>query len=205
MVKKQIRKEIDRTIKQIWLTEISKDYGDGLLLKERALQCSFYHYLRNDLEPVLEENHLCIYPEFHLRGFGERGYQADLAICEMDFNRDTYWLKEKVKDVITIIELKYGGSEAWMSSDLSKIKEYAKKLSYDCQYYFASIDERGSDQNRNSWTQLNWLDGRSTGAWADGCFTELNAGWLDGEMVFEVMSYNHMNTQQERVTCEFRW
>lgn len=34
MIKKSIRKEIDKVIKNIWLHNICTDYGNGLLLRE---------------------------------------------------------------------------------------------------------------------------------------------------------------------------
>ena len=44
--------------------------------------------------------------------------------------------------VCTIIEIKYGGTVDYGRTDLPKMKMYAKSLGYDCQYYFAFIDER---------------------------------------------------------------
>ena len=60
MIKKSIRKEIDKVIKNIWLHNICTDYGNGLLLREASLQCSLYHHLQNELSPLLQQNQLYI-------------------------------------------------------------------------------------------------------------------------------------------------
>lgn len=40
---------------------------------------------------------------------------------------------------------------------------------------------------------MNWIDQRSSKNWANGRVTELDAAILDGEMSFEVHSYNDIN------------
>ena len=67
MIKKSIRKEIDKVIKNIWLHNICTDYGNGFLIKEASLQCSLYHHLQNELNLLLQQNHLYIYPEFYFK------------------------------------------------------------------------------------------------------------------------------------------
>ncbi len=196
MIKRSVKKEIDKAIKRIWVTEICKEYGEGYFLLEASLQCSLYHHLRNWLQPILDENNLYIYPEFY---FGQLRYYADIAICEMDMSMETYYLHDCLTDVAAIIELKYGGSSDYIKTDIPKLKTYVQSLGYDSQYYFGAIDER-VDCGR-----LSWLDRRSTNNWANGCFTELNAGRIDGTMYFEVNSYNSMNIQQKRVQCNFTW
>ena len=42
MIKKSVKKEIDKIIKEVWLTDICKEYGRGGLIKEASLQCSLY-------------------------------------------------------------------------------------------------------------------------------------------------------------------
>ncbi|MBD5162074.1 MAG: hypothetical protein HDT14_08700 [Oscillibacter sp.] len=194
MIKKAIKKEIDKAIKRIWITEICKDYRERQLILEASLQCSLYHHLRNWLKSLLEENNLYIYPEFY---FNQLRYHADIAICEMDMSLEPYHWHDRLTDVAAIIELKYGGSSDYIKTDIPKLKTYVQSLGYDCQYYFGAIDER------TECGRLPWLDRRSTNNWANGCFTELNAGYLDGTMYFEVNSYNNMNIQQKRVECTF--
>ncbi len=196
MIKKAVCKEIDKAIKNIWLSEICKEYGEGQFLLEASLQCSLYHHLQNYLKPLLEKNHLYIYPEFY---FKELRYYADIAICEMDMSLETYYLHDRLTDVAAIIELKYGGSSDYIKTDIPKFKTYVQSLDYDCQYYFGAIDEKTERGH------LNWLDRRSTNNWASGRFTELNAGYLNGSMYFEVNSYNQMNIQQKRQHCDFLW
>ena len=196
MIKKSVRKEIDKVIKNVWLNNVCGDYGSGLLIKEASLQCSLYHHLQNELTVILKENDLYIYPEFY---FKDLKYYADLAIVEMDMNSEKPWLSERLTDIAAIMELKFDGGNAvstsdYIKSDIPKMKEYFRNLAYDCQYYFGVIYE-----TECKW--LNWLDKRSTNNWARGCVTELNAGYLDGTMYFEVNSYNNMNLQQKRISC----
>ena len=80
-----------------------------------------------------------------------------------------------------------------MKSDKAKLKKYFENfenLPYNCQYYFGVIYET------ECW-RLNWFDKRSTNNWAKGRLTELNAGYLDKQMVFEVNSYNNWNINSE--------
>ena len=195
MRKKTIQKEIDKAIKSIWLNEICEEYGQGQFILEASIQCSLYHHLRNRLDPLLQENGLYIYPEYY---FSDLRYFADLAICKMDMAKEAR-LHDKMTDILAIVEIKYGGDSDYLKTDLPKFKSYMQALEYDCQYYFAAIDElAGRDR-------LRWLDGRSTGKWATGRFTELNAGWIEGKIYFEVNSYNGMNTQQKTTACSFIW
>lgn len=198
MITKSVRRRIDQAIKNIWLKEICEDYGNGKLLREASLQSSLYHHLRTHLESLLEENNLFIYPEFYISALK---YRADLAIVEIDFSTSGE-LSKRVLDIAAIIELKYDGgiSQGTMDvikADLQKMKNYSKQLNDNCQFYFGIIYE-----TECAW--LNWLDRRSTEHWANGCMTELNAGYIDGIMTFEVNSYNHMNIQNKSTVCHIR-
>lgn len=196
VIKKGVKKEIDKIIKEVWLNDICKDYGRGSLIKEASLQCSLYHHLKNEMDSILEENNLYIYPEFY---FKDLKYYADLAIVEMDMSDGSFFLGDRMTDVAAIIELKYSGGNAkttsdYIKTDKSKFREYAYYLPYDCQYYFGVIYE-------TECVWLHWFDGRSTNNWANGCLTELNAGYLDEEMYFEINSYNKWNFQNKRKKC----
>ena len=197
-MKKGVIKKIDECIKTVWINEMCREYGEGHLLLERSVQCSLYHHLRNGLDPLLKENHLQLYPEYKFNIQGNN-YFADLAVCETDLEREDYHLHDRVTDIVAIIEIKYGGTVDYGRTDLPKMKMYAKSLGYDCQYYFAFIDER------TEYLSLPLLDGRSRNHWAKGCFTELNAGYIDGTMWFEVNSYNGLNCQRMRQKCIFKW
>ena len=199
MITKNARLKIDRAIKMIWLKEICEDYGHGRLLREASLQSSLYYHLRSHLEDVLKENNLFIYPEFYIP---ELKYRADMAIVQMDLSTSGE-LSTRVVDIAVIIELKFEGGTAQgtvdvIKADLQKMKRYAKQMGENCQFYFGVIYETECD-----W--LYWLDRRSTEYWANGCMTELNAGYLDGVMTFEVNSYNHMGIQNRSATCEMLW
>lgn len=192
-----VKEKIDKAIKEVWLKEICYEYGVGNLIREASLQCSLYQHLRNKLDAILKENNLCLYPEFY---FKDLKYRADLAIVEMDFTKDVNHLKDCVEDVVAVIELKYAGGNSdtisnYIKTDMPKIKEYIKNLNYDCQYYFGVIYE-----NDCEW--LHWFDKRQTNNWANGYLTELNAGYINEEMIFEVNSCNNMNIQHESSKCE---
>ena len=55
-------------------------------------------------------------------------------------------------------------------------------------------------ENECEW--LHWFDKRQTNNWANGYLTELNAGYINEEMIFEVNSCNNMNIQHESSKCE---
>ena len=117
----------------------------------------------------------------------------------MDMSDGSFFLGDRMTDVAAIIELKYSGGNAkttsdYIKTDKSKFREYAYYLPYDCQYYFGVIYE-------TECVWLHWFDGRSTNNWANGCLTELNAGYLDEEMYFEINSYNKWNFQNKRKKC----
>ena len=86
MVKKSVRRKIDRAIKNMWLSDICREFGEGRFIVEADIQCSFYHHLRQRLDPLFAENSLYIYPEFYVPGQGRRGQHIDLAVCEMDMS-----------------------------------------------------------------------------------------------------------------------
>lgn len=87
MIKKNVRKEIDKAIKNIWLHNICTDYGNGFLIKEASLQCSLYHHLQNELNPLLQENQLYIYPEFYFKenSYNNMNFQQKRTPCDVVF------------------------------------------------------------------------------------------------------------------------
>lgn len=194
MVSKKVREIIDAEIKAVWLNEIRQDYLNGKLIREASLQCAMYHHLLNRLGQILEENNLYIYPEYWFKNLK---YRADMIIAEMDMDKESDYLVDNLVDVIAIIEFKYtdGASqtiENYVMSDIEKFKCYIKNLPYDFQGYFGIIYEEEC-----SW--LNWADKRRTNNWAKGRLTELNAGRFDGEMYFQVNSYNEMNLRMNKM------
>ncbi len=149
MIKKSVKKEIDKIIKEVWLTDICKEYGRGGLIKEASLQCSLYHHLQNKLGSLMKENNLFLYPECY---FKELNYFADLAIVEMDMSNEAEYLWDRMTDVAAIIELKYDGGNSqatadYIKTDKAKLKTYVEELSYECQYYFGVIYETEFDES----------------------------------------------------------
>ena len=91
------------------------------------------------------------------------------------------------EDVVALLELKFTSdaalsTENWMKDDVWKLKEYVQTSRLQCPLYFAVIYEVEC-------SRLNWLDGRSTNHWAADRVTELDAGWIDGKMEFEINTY----------------
>lgn len=188
MISKKVISEIDRTIKNIWLNDIKSDYKNHFLENEDCLKNSLYYYIRKRLGKTLKENNLVIFTEWT---FTELHYRADMVIAEIDKNIEGY-IKDKVANYVAIIELKFGCSASislaeWIKEDVRKIKNYYQS-GYDCQFYFAVIYEVDCDE-----MYLKWMDKRSTNNWAKGHVTELNSGFVNGKMRFEVNSYNEMN------------
>lgn len=197
MIKKSVKKAIDKIIKDVWLEDICVDYGNGLLIKEASLQCALYHHLRLRLADILDENSLYLYPEFYLR---DLKYRADLVIAEMNMDMPSAYLSDRVTDLTAVIELKYDGGNAkstenYIKSDMPKLRQYFQRLPYDCQLYFGVIYETECE-----W--LHWFDKRTTQNWGNGRLTELNAGRVKGETIFEVNSYNGMNDANKTKKCD---
>lgn len=186
MIKKSVQKHIDATIKEIWMKNIPKDYREGYLINEDCLKMSLCYHLRRKLASVLRENNLRIYTEKYFPGMKKK---PDIIIAEI---RDEYpecslYASIREEDVVAVLELKYRSDTAkstsdWMKEDLQKLKAYVQKSKLQCQLYFAVIYEVECE-----W--LHWMDGRSTNNWAAGRVTELDAGWIDGNIEFEVHSY----------------
>ncbi len=188
MTNKELILSIDKIIKDIWITNIQSDYSNYHLLKEDSLKNSFYFHLRTRLSGLLETHNLRIYTEYYVR---ELGYYADLAIVRINPQKEADFLKNMVTDILAIVEFKYKGSyskgiESVIKSDVHKIKDYIQIGSLNCQFYLAVIYET------ECWA-INWLDKRQTNNWASKRVTELDAGYINGEMVFKVNSYNGLN------------
>lgn len=168
------------------MNEILRDYMEDFLLKEDSLKASLYYHLRSRMETFFREYSLRIFPEYY---FPELKYRADLAIVRMDADAEPYYLKDKVRDVIAVFELKYVNAEGnvqaveqWIRKDITKFRRYIQKGKIDAQFYFAVIYE-GERHPRQ------WVDKRRSTNWAKGRLTELNAS-LDGtDMCFEVYYY----------------
>lgn len=187
LVDESLVKLLDKTIKQIWVNEIKRDYEEDYLLKEDSLKNSLYFHIRSKLQEVLKDNNVRIYPEYY---FPELKYRADLAIVQVDTESENYYLKDRVSEVVAIFELKYvnasnndEATEQWIMEDIKKFKRYIQEGKLNAQFYFAVIYE-------NERKRMNWMDQRSSKHWAKGRVTELDAAIVSEEMQFEVYSYN---------------
>lgn len=191
MIAKEVMTEIDRVIKSVWVKDIRRDYMNGTLLYEDSLKCALNYHLRKRLDKLFRDNHLRLYGEYTFPGLK---FRADLVIAEIDEAWDiSRSLKESVTDIAAIIELKYtngaeSSTDGWIRNDLQKFKRNFQTGGYDCQFYFGVIYEVEC-------SSLSWVDGRSVacGTWGYGRVTELDAGYINGTMMFEVNSHNGMN------------
>ena len=189
MVKKSIIKEIDRVIKETWLKDIKKDYNEGWLWKEYALQnCLFFH-LRRRLSSLLKENNLRIIPEYT---FPEIKQRADIAFIEID-PEEPYG--EPIS-IPVIFELKYtcgtdNATTDWVMRDIRKFKRYYQEAGLkDTLFYFAVIYEA----ERLEYDNIKWItDRRVSNGWASGRVAELDAGLVNDKMKFGINSFNGLN------------
>ncbi|MCM3124396.1 MULTISPECIES: hypothetical protein [unclassified Mesobacillus] len=180
----QILKTIDRAIKNIWLSKISKDHGLFYLLKEDTLKNALYFHLRTKLASLLEKHNLRIFTEFYHGGF-----IADLAIVQLkDDPSDSDHLKDGIENVLAIVELKYkaGGAMKFFEDDVLKIKNYIDATpSATTQYYLAFIHEAEYEYvEDDSWLTLEQQ------VWAKDRLTELSGHYVDGKMTWTVLSHS---------------
>lgn len=186
MIRKRIQKQIDATIKEIWMKNIPKDFEEGYIINEDCLKITLCYHLRRKLASVLRENNLRIYTEKY---FPQMRKKPDIIIAEIrdDYEENSLYSSIREEDIVALVELKFRSDTAkstsdWMKEDLKKLKGYVQKSKVKCQLYFAVIYEVKCE-----W--LQWFDGRSTNNWAAGRVTELDAGWINGDMEYEVHSY----------------
>lgn len=186
MIKKNVAKEIDRTIQEIWTKNIPKDFENGYIINEDCLKMSLCYHLRRKLASLLNDNDLRIYTEKFFSGIKKK---PDIIIAQIrdKFSENTLYDSIREEDVVALFELKFISGAAkstadWVKTDLQKLKVYAQKSDIQCPLYFVVIYEVECDY-------LNWFDGRRTRNWAAGRVTELDAGWIDGKMQYEIHSY----------------
>lgn len=186
MIKKKVAKQIDSIVRGIWSKNIPKDFDKGFIINEDCLKMSLCYHLRRKLSTILNENNLRIYTEKY---FPEMKKKPDIIIAQKrdDFTENSLYSSIREEDVVALFELKFTSdtaksTEDWMKADLRKLKYYVQKSNMQCPLYFAVIYEVSCEN-------LNWLDGRSTGNWAAGRVTELDAGMINGKMQYEIHSY----------------
>jgi hypothetical protein len=186
MVKKSVVKEIDRIIKDVWLQNIQKDYLEHYLINEDCLKMAMCYHMRRKMTRLLKENNLRIYTEKH---FPELNKRPDIIIAEIkdDYIENSLYDSIHPEDIVALIELKFTGdksksTEDWVKDDLRKLRGYASYEGFHCPLYFGVIYEVPCE-----W--LHWFDKRSTNNWAKGRVTELDAGGIGEDIVFEINEY----------------
>lgn len=186
MIKKSVQKQIDATIKEIWSKNIPKDYKEDYLINEDCLKMALCYHMRRKMATLLKENNLRIYTEKYLP---ELKKKPDIIIAEVknEYKESNLYDSIHPENVVALIELKFQSDTTqstadWIKEDIKKLKEYAGYQTLICPLYFAIIYEVDCE-----W--LHWFDKRSTNNWAAGRVTELDAGWINGNMEFEVHSY----------------
>lgn len=186
MIKKSVKQEIDRVIQETWMKNIPKDFRDGYIINEDCLKMSLCYHLRRKLASILKENNLRIYTEKYFPNIKKK---PDIIIAQIrdEYSENSLYASIREEDVVALFELKFTSDAAqttadWMKDDIWKLKDYVQKSKIDCTLYFAVIYEVEC-----CW--LHWLDGRSSNNWAAGKVTELNAGWINGKMEYEVNPY----------------
>lgn len=190
-------RHIDRAIKLVWKDDILKDYNNDFILREDSLKSSFYHHLRIRLgDGFMKRNRIRIFTEYFLKN-NER---ADIAIVQLKaknlMSSAGYYLKDRVEQILAVIELKYKGDDCGPDPfllDIEKVKYYMGLRSYkECQFYLGFIHE-----TEYSIQETSWLSKRQQGSWANGRLTELSAFTEaeSGKFDTKVISYNKLNTR----------
>lgn len=198
---KHFQKTLDKIIKSVWLNEIPCDYANGDLLKEDTLKCAIYRHIKNQLDDLYRDVPIKVFSEFSDMGMKDIDCRADIAVVQMDKRRKHGHIKDRIKDVLAIIELKFqdnsSGAYKNMRSDVCKIKKYIKSLCFKkCQFYIASIHE-------DAWnfTNSHLLQKRQYTNWANNRVTELSARYFketdNRDMGFYIHSYNRYNPEFE--------
>jgi hypothetical protein len=194
MLRKADKEKIDRTIKELWLKDIKRDYSHNHLLKEDTLKNSFYYHLRRKLgTKFIEERSLRIFTEYREDVFAETGKIADIVIVQLNNSRGDY-LKDQIKSTLAVIELKFGGentSDDWYYSDIAKVKEFVRYWNIDCLFYLGFISEK-------VYSSPYWLDKRQMNNWAKDKLVVMSANYnADGVMEFHIQSCNGLNRDMD--------
>jgi len=185
---------IDRTIKEIWLTEIKTDIENSYMLYDDTLKNAFYFHLRNKLSQLLIDNNIRIFTEFHDGKLAGKGVKADIAIVKIGEDAEEH-IGQNIEKIFAVIELKYKGAQVPVDcfiKDVEKTIEYIKDKDLEgCQFYLGFIHEGEFDANETS-----WLQSKRQEKIVMGRLTELSACYYTGQedLLYTVISYNDMNT-----------
>lgn len=102
--------ELVNILKYIWLNKILKQYSNGLIVTERALQAEIYHQLKNSHSDYL----FWVEPTLYSNSSTLNYKKPDILIS-------------KEREIVGIIELKYKpDGETFYKEDINKMKEFSE-------------------------------------------------------------------------------
>lgn len=182
MKKEKLIELIDKTLVEIWTTNIQEDYKNDWLLLEDPLKCALYYHLRCRLGKVFEENGIRIYTEYTGEPFGNVRKKPDMVIARVNTEMECDYLQEAVEEILVVIEIKFKNGfnlAATIYNDYEKLKYYAQELGVTAKLYMATIWE--CEDKPTTWERKN-------AAWAKGRLTELNASYKKGSD-YEIQFY----------------
>lgn len=139
-----IYKKIHETITEVWRYEIKSDYNQCFLLREDTLKNALYFHIRNRLgDAFMKDNHLVIFTEYKI----DTNETIDLVVVKLDIEKaKDNKLKDCVKEIIAIVEIKYKNqtaSENIFINDVKKILNYTNKFKFEyTKFFLAFIREK---------------------------------------------------------------
>lgn len=148
---------IHQIIEDVWVSSIKQDYLNNKLLLEGTLQSAFYYHLRGRIENSYFSNNIRVFTEFWDKNLLGNNYRADIAVVELVDNvDDELYLRNNVKRVLAIIELKYNNTkdDSRYLGDVEKVKNY--RVDENCKFYLGFINEyiESSETWRPKYTRL---------------------------------------------------
>ncbi|MEQ7806177.1 hypothetical protein [Priestia aryabhattai] len=162
---------LDQLIKDIWITNIKKDYEEKYLYKEDSLKNALYYHLRSKMDLSKDTR---IYPEFRL----PCGRRADIAIVKIDSKKaQNHHLSKSIDSIEALIEIKYiktGLSDEAFYKDLNKLSDYYSSYP-GVRLYAAFIHEEHYSKE-----DLRWLDYANLSEETKSNINEIS-GYLDSE------------------------
>jgi len=135
-----IYKKIHETIIEVWRYDIKSDYNQYFLLREDTLKNALYFHIRNRLgDAFMKDNHLAIFTEYKI----DTNETIDLVVVKLDIEKaKDNKLKDCVKEIIAIVEIKYKNqtaSENIFINDVKKILNYTNKFKFEYTKFFLAF------------------------------------------------------------------
>lgn len=186
-----LEEKIDRAIKEVWKTKIWEDYENEYIPHEDTLKSVLYHHLRERLEDYFDEG-VRVFTGFRVGPLSGTGMRPDLAIVQLAPEPSDSHIRDRIKRVLAVIELKYNQApSSYLRGDIEKVKKYVKlKELADCQFYVGFVYEELLYEPPSG----TWLCVRDKKVLKDRV-TELSGCLYKGreQMVFTVISHNSFN------------